>query len=137
MASRCCGDESGAGSPAHNIGFVGVAPACDIIEDMNEALTDDELDAIWDDESETPPPMTAAQMDERLEAHTAALREERLAFGAQTATLRDVIAQYETVARELREEARHSSAQRSPETIHLRDNLLRLAKRSLSVAQSL
>ena len=104
---------------------------------MSHDLTDDELNAIWDDESGTPPPMTAAQMDERLERHTTALREERLAFEAQTASLQALIAQYKTVAEELHKEARQSPVERSRETIHLRENLLRLAKHSLTVAQSL
>ncbi len=43
---------------------------------MNAELTDDELGAIWDDESGTPPPMTAAQMDERLITSTERVRSE-------------------------------------------------------------
>ena len=99
---------------------------------MNEERTSDELDAIWDDESGTPTPLTAAQMDARLAQHTAAHREERLTFEEQTMSLQELIAQYETVAEELQKETH-----RSLETIHLRNNLLRLAKRSLMVAQSL
>ena len=93
---------------------------------MNEERTSDELDAIWDDESGTPMPLTAAQMDARLAQHTAARREERLAFEEQTTSLQELIAQYKTVVEELQKETH-----RSPETIHLRNNLLRLAKRSL------
>ncbi|GAB4454235.1 MAG: hypothetical protein OHK0029_08660 [Armatimonadaceae bacterium] len=81
---------------------------------MNEKLSNDELDAIWDDESGMPPPMTAAQMDARLEQRIAALREERLAFEEQTAALQELIAQYEAAISELQNGAlfsrNHSTA---------------------------
>ena len=42
---------------------------------MDEKRTD-ESELIWDDESGTPPPMTAAQMDERLVASAARMHSE-------------------------------------------------------------
>lgn len=96
---------------------------------MGEELTNEELDAIWDDESGTPAPITAAQMDARLEKNIAMRREERLAFQEQTVALQELIAQYESVVEELQKTAPHS-----PETVQLRNSLLRLAKHSLAVA---
>lgn len=105
---------------------------------MERDLTDAELDATWDDESGTEPPMTADEMDVRLTENTKLLREKRLMIERQNRTLGELIARYTALLEELdAEQTNAPSVNRSPENIRLRDTLLQLAERSMTVARTL
>lgn len=107
---------------------------------MSLDLTDEELDAVWDDESGTPSPMTAAEMDARLLRNAERLREKIREQETQNAQLADLVTRYTRVLQDLRTETERTELEdgkASIETRRLRDTLLRLAENSVAVARTL
>jgi hypothetical protein len=105
---------------------------------MERDLTDEELDAIWDDESGIPPPMSAEEMDVRLSENTTLLREKRQMIERQNRTIAELIARYTALLEELEaEKVTLPPVERSLETVRLRDTLLQLAESSMTVARGL
>lgn len=107
---------------------------------MGDDLTDEQLMAIWDDESGTPPPMTAAEMDHRLEAANERRRLYNDRLEARTRTLEDLRGQYSAVLERL--EAARPAPDEKPatpgrDTEELRRLLKDLAEQTSAVAASL
>ncbi len=64
---------------------------------MSLDLTDEELNAIWDDESGTASPLTAAEINARLVKNTENLREEIREQEAQNAQQAELVTRYSEI----------------------------------------
>lgn len=107
---------------------------------MSLDLTDEELNAIWDDESGTASPLTAAEINARLVKNTENLREEVREQEAQNAQQAELVTRYSEILQDLRAETERTDnkpGHNSMKTRRLRDTLLRLAENSVAVARTL
>jgi predicted nucleic acid-binding Zn-ribbon protein len=93
-----------------------------------------DANAIWDDESGTPPPMTAAEMDKRLEASTERMRAYNEALENLNRELESIIAAKAALIQRIDEEWRQIETERA--TIATQEKAARHRLRQLLSAKA-
>lgn len=101
---------------------------------MDDNVTDEDLMRVWDDESGTPPPMTAAEMDRRLETSTERIRRGNDLLEARNRVLEDLLGRYSAVLERLEADRGENGELTRPE---LRRLLTDLAEHTAALATAL